>query len=73
MIHDLTMTEIHVLNLISEGYTNKAIANFMFVSEKTVEHHANNMYSKLEIPNDRHKRVMAMRYYLTYKGIIKED
>ena len=73
MIEDLTPTELKVLEIISEGYNNERASELLYINTKTLEHHANSIYSKLEIPKDRNKRVMATRYYLTYKGITKED
>ena len=72
--HDeLTGTELAVLDLLSKGLTNYAIANSLFISINTVVHHLNHIYSKLNIPENRHKRVMAMRYHLIAQGIIKEE
>jgi DNA-binding NarL/FixJ family response regulator len=45
----LTSREQEVLQLISEGYTNKAIAQILKVSPKTVEKHRANLMSKLNV------------------------
>jgi DNA-binding NarL/FixJ family response regulator len=48
--HDrLTSREQEVLQLISEGYTNKAIAQALKISTKTVEKHRANVMSKLKV------------------------
>ena len=44
---NLTPREVEILRLILMGYTNKAIAAEIFVSEKTVEFHLDNIYTKL--------------------------
>jgi len=45
----LTSREREVLQLISEGHTNKAIAQVLKVSVKTVEKHRANLMSKLNV------------------------
>lgn len=47
----LTPREREVLQLISEGYTNKAIAQILKVSAKTVEKHRANLMAKLNVHN----------------------
>jgi len=46
-ISDLTSRELEILQLIVAGYTNKAIAAEIFISEKTVEFHLDNIYTKI--------------------------
>lgn len=48
-IHNLTAAERHVLLLISESMTNKEIAEKMFISVRTVEHHRSNICAKLSL------------------------
>ena len=45
----LTIREREVLKLIAEGITNKEIANLLFISIRTVEHHRANIMRKLNI------------------------
>jgi DNA-binding NarL/FixJ family response regulator len=45
----LTPTERRVLKLIAEGKTTKVIADQMFISPRTVDHHRANICEKLEI------------------------
>ena len=42
----LTTREIQILRLVLSGYTNKAIAAQICISEKTVEFHLDNIYTK---------------------------
>lgn len=44
---DLTPREMEILQLLIDGKTNKAIANEICVSPKTVEFHLDNIYSKV--------------------------
>lgn len=52
---DLTARELQILQLVLAGYTNKAIAAEISISEKTVEYHLDNIYTKIGIRS----RVMA--------------
>jgi ATP/maltotriose-dependent transcriptional regulator MalT len=47
--HGLTARELQVLRLLAEGATNKAIAAKLVVSERTVDRHASNIYTKLGV------------------------
>jgi two-component system, NarL family, response regulator LiaR len=46
---DLSKRELEVLKEIATGYTNKEIAENLFVSENTVKTHINNIFMKLEV------------------------
>lgn len=48
-LSDLTSRELQILKLILAGYTNKAIATEIYISEKTVEFHLDNIYRKLGV------------------------
>ena len=70
-LKQLTPRELEILNLLSQGYTNLAIAKTLFIDIKTVEHHLNSMYSKLKTDpefNNKHLRVSAARLYLETMG-----
>ena len=54
-ISDLTTRELEILRLVLAGHTNKAIAAEISISEKTVEYHLDNIYTKIGIRS----RVMA--------------
>jgi two-component system response regulator DegU len=45
----LTPREKEVLNLLTKGYTNKEIAQKLFISEKTVKSHLNRIFKKLKV------------------------
>lgn len=77
-LNQLTTRELEILGLLSQGYTNSAIAEALFIDIKTVEHHLNSMYSKLKADpgyNEKHLRVSAARLYLEMMGDLyqKED
>jgi DNA-binding NarL/FixJ family response regulator len=45
----LTGRELQVLRLVASGLTNRAIANKLAISEKTVARHLNNIFTKLDL------------------------
>ncbi len=45
----LTPRELQVLRLVASGKTNRAIAAELFISEKTVDRHMSNIFTKLDI------------------------
>lgn len=48
-LSDLTPRELEIIQLVLAGYTNKAIAAEIFISEKTVEFHLDNIYRKIGV------------------------
>jgi DNA-binding NarL/FixJ family response regulator len=62
----LTHRERDVLALMAEGRSNGAIAHLLVVSERAVEKHVSNIFSKLGLaPSDAdHRRVLAVLRYL---------
>lgn len=48
-LSDLTSRELEILQLVLAGKTNKAIAGEMYISEKTVEFHLDNIYTKIGV------------------------
>jgi DNA-binding CsgD family transcriptional regulator len=49
--HGLSARELEVLLLVAKGKTNKAIADALFLSEKTVDRHVSNIFVKLDVPS----------------------
>jgi DNA-binding CsgD family transcriptional regulator len=47
--HGLTPRELEVLRLLAAGRTNKAIATELVLSERTVERHVSNIFTKLGV------------------------
>jgi DNA-binding CsgD family transcriptional regulator len=63
--HGLTQRELQVLRLIAAGRTNKAIATVLEISEKTVDRHASNIFTKIDVPTRAAATAFAYR-----KGLI---
>ncbi len=59
----LTARELQVLRLIVAGKTNKAIAASLFLSERTIDRHVSNIFSKLDVPS----RAAATAYAYDHK------
>jgi DNA-binding CsgD family transcriptional regulator len=47
--HPLTPRELQVLRLVSAGKTNATIAAELFLSERTIERHLSNIFTKLDL------------------------
>jgi DNA-binding NarL/FixJ family response regulator len=62
----LTPREREVLEFMAEGRSNSAIAARMFVTEKAVSKHSNNIFAKLglEQSEEDNRRVLAVLAYL---------
>ena len=45
----LSPREIEVLRLVAAGLTNRAIADTLTISERTVDRHVSNIYAKLDV------------------------
>ncbi len=63
---ELTEREIQVIQLISDGKTNKEIANALAISEKTVKNHVRNIFQKLEVDDRTQAAIFALK-----KGLIQ--
>jgi DNA-binding NarL/FixJ family response regulator len=65
-LEPLSPREREVLSLMAEGRTNPAIARQLVVSDKAVEKHVGNIFSKLGLPptDEDHRRVLAVLRWL---------
>jgi DNA-binding NarL/FixJ family response regulator len=65
-LNTLPKREKEVLRLMADGYTNISIAHKLSISERTVESHVNNIFSKLNLTSEaaRNPRVMAVLTFL---------
>ncbi len=56
----LTRREGEVLRLVAQGLTNREIADRLFISERTVEHHVSNLLGKLGVTSRAQAAVFAV-------------
>lgn len=61
----LTMREQEVLSVLTNGLTNKEIANTLCISEKTVKTHLNNIFRKLNVTRRLHAILYAISRGIT--------
>jgi len=64
----LTQREKEILKLISEGYKNQEIANYLHISPKTVDKHRSNLMKKL----DRHNIAELTAYAIERDIVVKK-
>lgn len=62
--HGLTPRELEVLGLLATGKTNKAIADELFISERTVDRHVSNILAKLQVPSRSGATAYAYKHNL---------
>jgi DNA-binding NarL/FixJ family response regulator len=60
----LTPRELEVARLIAQGFSNKAVANKLLISEGTVKLHLHHVYAKLAVDGR-----MALLRYLQSRGL----
>lgn len=61
---ELTDREVEVLKLISTGWTNRQIADHLYISPKTVGHHVEHIYAKIGVSTRAGAAVFAMEHRL---------
>ena len=66
-ITDLTPRELEILQRLIEGKTNRAIANEIYISEKTVEFHLDHIYAKLGVRTRLMAGVWAIQHGIMVK------
>ena len=62
--HGLTRRELQVLRLVATGKTNKNIASELVLSEKTIDRHVSNIFTKLSVPSRAAATAYAYRHQL---------
>jgi DNA-binding CsgD family transcriptional regulator len=58
----LSAREIEVLGLVASGLTNRAIAERLVLSERTVDRHVSNILGKLDVPTRTAATAVAFRH-----------
>lgn len=69
-LKSLTRRELEVMSLMAKACTNGTIASILYIQPRTVEHHFNSIFSKLNIASEdgQHARVQAVLAYLKATG-----
>ena len=62
--HALSPREVEVLLLVASGKTNKAIADALFLSEKTIDRHVSNIFVKLDVATRSAATAWAYQHHL---------
>jgi ATP/maltotriose-dependent transcriptional regulator MalT len=62
--HRLTGRELQVLRLVASGKTNKAIARELSLSEKTIDRHVSNIFTKLDVSSRAAATAFAYKRHL---------
>jgi ATP/maltotriose-dependent transcriptional regulator MalT len=62
--HRLTRRELQVLRLVAGGETNKAIATELVLSERTVDRHVSNIFTKLGVTSRAAATAYAYKHQL---------
>jgi two-component system response regulator DegU len=57
----LSERELQVLRLVAEGWSNRVIAEFLAITERTVKNHLTNIMGKLHAHDRTHAVVTAVR------------
>lgn len=65
---NLTNREAEILSLIAKGYSNKLIAENLFLSELTVKSHLKNIFKKIKVQNRTQASLFAIN-----NGITKDE
>jgi DNA-binding NarL/FixJ family response regulator len=60
-LSDLTSRELEILHFVLAGKTNRAIASEIYISEKTVEFHLDNIYTKIGLRTRTMAGIWAIR------------
>jgi DNA-binding NarL/FixJ family response regulator len=60
-IAELTPREADVLDLLSQGLTNREIGERLHLAEKTVKHHMTNVLQKLQVRTRTEAAILALR------------
>ena len=62
VIESLTRREREVLQLMAEGKSNRAIGEFLFISEKTVKNHVSSILQKLNVQDRTQAVVISIKH-----------
>ena len=59
---DLSRREVEVLRLVAEGLTTREIADRLYISPKTADHHIQHIYTKIGVSNRASATLWAFQH-----------
>ena len=59
--HGLSPRELEVLGKMAAGQSNRAIADTLYLSERTIENHVRHILTKLDVPSRTTAVAFAIR------------
>jgi DNA-binding CsgD family transcriptional regulator len=68
--HGLTPREVEILRLIARGKANRAIADELHLSERTVHRHVSNIFTKLDVDSRTAAVAFAIRHGIVEMGTL---
>ncbi|NPV70760.1 MAG: response regulator transcription factor [Firmicutes bacterium] len=60
----LTKREVEVLDLVSQGFSNREISDRLFISEKTVKNHLSNIFGKIGVDDRTQAALYGLKHGL---------
>jgi DNA-binding NarL/FixJ family response regulator len=64
----LSDREVEVLTLVAQGYSNPGIAERLFISRRTAEHHVQHIYAKIGVSTRAGAALFALEHQLLPAG-----
>ena len=61
----LTPREVEILCLLGDGFSNRQLAEHLYISIRTIERHITNIYRKIDIHNRSDAAAYAHKHRLT--------
>jgi DNA-binding NarL/FixJ family response regulator len=68
-LSDLTQRELEILQLVIEGKTNRAIANEMCITQRTVEFHLDHIFTKIGMRTRLLAGIWALQHGMGVKTV----
>ena len=60
--YHITKKEKEILNYVCAGFTNKEVANKLYISEQTVKSHCNHLFKKFGVTNRTKLALFAQKH-----------
>ena len=64
LVAGLSEREVEVLRLLARGHSRRRIAGLLFISEKTISHHTQHIYTKIGVSTRAGATLFAMQHNL---------